>query len=226
MSRKTCSLEEKLSAVKSYLEGKSSLRQAAQEHGVDVKTIRQWVAKYRSMGEGGLAALSKNTRYSHALKIAAVDAYLAGEGSLLAICERFRIRSEAHLAKWIKEYNGHDVPKPHTAKGRNVMTKGRKTTFEERVAIVEHCIEYGRDFGRTAEEHKVSYHQVYSWVKKCDKYGINGLNDGRGGRKREDALTDVERLKLQNKMLEAKAKRLEMENELLKKVREIERGRY
>lgn len=106
------------------------------------------------------------------------------------------------------------------------MTKGRKTTFEERVAIVEHCIEYGRDFGRTAEEHKVSYHQVYSWVKKCDKYGINGLNDGRGGRKREDALTDVERLKLQNKMLEAKAKRLEMENELLKKVREIERGRY
>jgi transposase-like protein len=34
MSRKTCSLEEKLSAVKSYLEGKSSLRQAAQEHGV------------------------------------------------------------------------------------------------------------------------------------------------------------------------------------------------
>ena len=73
---------------------------------------------------------------------------------------------------------------------------------------------------------QTAYHQVYSWVKKCDKYGINGLNDGRGGRKREDALTDVERLKLQNKMLEAKAKRLEMENELLKKVREIERGRY
>jgi transposase len=79
MSRKTkCSLEQKLSAVKSYLEGKSSLRQAAQEFGVDVKTIRQWIAKYRSMGEDGLAALSKNTRYSDALKIAAV---------YMAVCE-------------------------------------------------------------------------------------------------------------------------------------------
>jgi transposase len=184
------------------------------------------VAKYRSMGENGLATLSKNTRYSHALKIAAVDVYLAGEGSLLAICEGFRIRSEAHLTKWIKEYNGHDVPKSHRAKGRNVMTKVRKTTFEERVIIVEHCIEYGRDYGRAAEEHNVSYHQVYSWVKKYDEYGIDGLDDRRGGRKREETLTDVERLKLQNRLLEAKAKRLEMESELLKKVREIERGRY
>ena len=50
-----CSFEQKLSAVKCYLDEKVSLKQVAQEHGVAVQTIRQWVVKYHSMSPFSLA---------------------------------------------------------------------------------------------------------------------------------------------------------------------------
>ena len=44
------------------------------------------------------------------------------------------------------------------------MTKGRKTTQEERIEIVAFCIEHGKDYGLTIEQYQVSYQQIYSWV--------------------------------------------------------------
>ena len=55
--------------------------------------------------------------------------------------------------------------------GENVgkyMTKGRKTTQEERVEIVSFCIEHGKDYGVTIEKYGVSYQQIYLWVKNWD----------------------------------------------------------
>jgi transposase-like protein len=45
------------------------------------------------------------------------------------------------------------------------MTKGRATTFEERIAIVLYCLANGKDYDKTASHFKVSYQQVYGWVK-------------------------------------------------------------
>mgnify|MGYP000922296991 CR=1 FL=1 len=106
------------------------------------------------------------------------------------------------------------------------MTKGRNTTFEERIEIVKYCIEHARNYNETAEEYQVSYQQVRSWVVKYDKSGVDALIDRRGKRKSEDEFTEVDRLKGQNKLLEAKNRWLEMENEVLKKLQELERGRY
>lgn len=41
----------------------------------------------------------------------------------------------------------------------------RKTTFEERKEIVEHCISHNHNYKDTAAKFHVSYSQVYSWVK-------------------------------------------------------------
>lgn len=41
------------------------------------------------------------------------------------------------------------------------MTKGRKTTYEERVEIVKYCIEHEMDYAQTAEKYQVSYQQIY-----------------------------------------------------------------
>lgn len=60
------------------------------------------------------------------------------------------------------------------------MTKGRKTTREERAEIVAFCIENGKDYGLTVETFKVSYQQIYTWVKKYEEKGVNGLIDRRG----------------------------------------------
>lgn len=72
-------------------------------------------------------------RYSKELKLQAVQDYLAGYGSQDDICKKYGIRSKSKLQKWIKQYNGHEVLKSYGIGGFQIMTKGRKTKFEEYV---------------------------------------------------------------------------------------------
>lgn len=104
------------------------------------------------------------------------------------------------------------------------MTKGRKTTQEERAQIVAFCIEHGKDYALTVETHQVSYQQIYSWVRKYEASGVDGLVDRRGKTKSEDELTETERLRQENRMLQAMLKDKEMEIALLKKLRELRGG--
>ncbi|MCC8110108.1 MAG: helix-turn-helix domain containing protein [Ruminococcus sp.] len=81
------------------------------------------------------------------------------------------------------------------------MNKGRRITLEERVEIVAFCIENGKDYGLAMEKYKVSYQQIYSWVRKYEAKGAEGLTDRRGKTKPEDKLTDAGRLRMENKIL-------------------------
>ena len=101
------------------------------------------------------------------------------------------------------------------------MTKGRKTTQEERAEIVAFCIEHSKDYGLTVETYKVSYQQIYAWVRKYEEKGVRGLTDRRGKAKPEDELTEADRLRQENRILQAKIKDQEMEIALLKKLREL-----
>ena len=168
---------------------------------------------------------SKKRKYTADTKIQAVQAYQGGEGSLRNICSKYGIKDEKSLREWILWYNGHkEFKERSTAKGEIYMTKGRKTTQEERAEIVAFCIEHGRDYGLTVETYKVSYSQIYSWVRKYEEKGVQGLTDKRGKNKPENELTDEERLRQENKILQAKIKDQEMEIALLKKLRELRGG--
>ncbi len=79
-----------------------------------------------------------------------------------------------------------------------------------------YCIENDKNYSEASRKYQVSYQQVRNWTIKFEESGIDGLLDRRGKRKPEDQLSEVKKLKAQNKLLEAKNKRLEMENELLK----------
>lgn len=218
--------EQKLSAVKDYIEGGKSHRQLARELNVEKTSVLRWISLYKSAGEAGLITSPKNAKYSEEVKYAAVEEYLQGTASLLDICRKYNIRSDAQLSNWILKYNSHEKLKSSGSGGKTIMTKGRSTTFEERIEIVKYCIENNRNYNKTAEKYKVSYQQVRSWTVKYNECGIDALLERRGKRKTEGELTELERLKAQNKLLEAKNRRLEMENELLKKLKEIERGRF
>ena len=104
------------------------------------------------------------------------------------------------------------------------MNKGRKTTQKERAEIVAFCIENGKDYGLAIEKYGVSYQQIYSWVRKYEAKGVDGLTDRRGKAKPEDELTEADRLRMENKILQAKIKDQEMEIKLLKKLKELEGG--
>ena len=104
------------------------------------------------------------------------------------------------------------------------MSKGIKTTHAQRVKIVTFCLENGRDYNLAIEKYGVSYAQIYSWVRKYENDGVDGLADGRGRTKPESELSETEKLKAENRLLEARNRDLEMENALLKKVRSLRGG--
>ena len=167
----------------------------------------------------------KPRKYSPEFKIQAIEDYKAGKGSLRNICKKYGIKDHKTLREWISCYNGQkEFRKRSGAKGEIFMTKGRKTTQEARAQIVAFCIEHGKDYGLTVETYKVSYQQVYSWVRKYEASGVDGLVDRRGKTKPEDELTEAERLRQENRMLQAMLKDKEKENALLKKLRELRGG--
>ena len=167
----------------------------------------------------------KNKRYSKELKLEAVQSYLKGEGSYEELRKRYGLLSSTQLKNWVKWYNGHKEFKDRRGAGTEIyMTKGRKTTQEERAEIVAYCIEHGKDYPLTIQTYGVSYQQVYAWVRKYEDRGIDGLRDGRGRTKPVEELNETERLKLENKILKAQLKDAEMENKLLKKLRELRGG--
>ena len=167
----------------------------------------------------------KNNKYSKEMKLKAVKDYLKGEGSYETLKEKYKLRSSTQLKNWVMWYNGHkEFKERSSAKGEIYMTKGRKTTQEERAEIVAFCIEHGKDYGLTVETFKVSYQQIYTWVKNYEEKGVNGLTDRRGKAKPENELTEEDRLRQENKILQAKIKDREMEIALLKKLRELRGG--
>ncbi|MFB0958903.1 MAG: helix-turn-helix domain-containing protein [Clostridiaceae bacterium] len=111
---------------------------------------------------------------------------------------------------------GHDAVVTKT-KGVTTVTKGRKTTYEERLDIVEHCLKNGLDYQGIAQKYKVSYQQVYSWVRKYNSQGAAGLKDNRGRGKDLTDMNEVERLTAENKLLKARLERFDIEAELKKK---------
>lgn len=48
---------------------------------------------------------AQKRKYSTELKIAAVEAYLTGQGSQCEICKRYGISHHSCLQDWIKVYN-------------------------------------------------------------------------------------------------------------------------
>ena len=55
--------------------------------------------------------------------------------------------------------------------------------------------EHGKDYTITIEKYGVSYQQIYSWVRKYNEKGAEGLVDKRGKRKPESEMTELEKLR-------------------------------
>lgn len=159
--------------------------------------------------------------YSKELKINAVEDFLQKDLTVNEILEKYTISSDSILRSWVKKYTSHSELKDSGEGMSQSMTKGRKTTFEERIQIVDHCLKQQNDYLATSETYGVSYQQVYQWVKKFEAAGEDGLRDRRGRTKVEIELTAEEKLQLEIKRIERENERLRAENLFLKKLEEI-----
>ena len=217
--------EERIAAVQEYLEGKGSYATIAKRYGINHERFRQMVIRAKVDGIESVKIRRRNKKYSAEIKLKAVTEYLEGKCSQMEICAKYHITQDAVFRKWISCYNSGKDFKERTRLERGItMNKGRKTTQEERAEIVAFCIEHGKDYGLAMEKYGVSYQQIYSWVRKYEAKGVEGLTDRRGKAKPEDALTEADRLRMENKILQAKIKDQEMEIKLLKKLKELEGG--
>lgn len=228
MSRSRYSAEQRIMAVEDYLSGKKSMQQICSDLGISSReAVRRWVLVYQSQGTIAFDTSKKNKSYSKEFKIKVVEEYIAGIGSVTDLAAKYNIPGISTLQQWILKYNSHMELKDYDPKQEVYMAEARrKTTINERKDIVKYCIEHKRDYKGTAEKYDVSYSQVYSWVRKYDAVGEEGLTDKRGWHKSDEEVDELEKLRRENKRLKRQLEERDMTVELLKKVKEFERRRF
>ena len=203
----------------------STLVCVCSKYDINKTTLQRWRNRYELYGYEGLEIKIQYKRYPSELKLLAVLDYFSGNYSQNQILDKYKIASKDQLINWINKYNGHSSLKSYKAGGVRAMTKGRSTSWKQRIDIVLYCIAQNDDYQDTSEKYKVSYQQVYKWVKKYKEGGEDALKDGRGRQKAPEELSEAERQKLAMKKLEYENERLRAENALLKKLQDLERWR-
>ena len=195
---------EKEQACLDYINGNRSRSEICNCLHISTRTIQDWAAIYKKYGILGFTKKTKNRSYSKEFKIELVEKCISGEASSIDL--------------------GHQYDKDYNPKREVYMAKARrKTTIDERKEIVNYCIEHNRNYKETAVLYDVSYSQVYSWVKKHENDGEEGLIDKRGHHKLDDELDEIERLRRENVRLKRQLEEKDMAVELLKKVKEFGR---
>ena len=223
MAKKKHSPEWMLAKVNEYLSGKGSYESIATANGIGTETLHRWVAKYLSLGPYVFQETKGNKRYTKEFKLMCVEAYIKGEGSSEELAARYNISCGYVLLEWVKKYNANMELKDYDPKWEVYMAEARrKTSIEERIEIAKYCIEHDLDYKGTAVTFDVSYSQVYSWVRKYNELGKDGLVDRRGHHKTDEEVDELERMRRENLRLKRQLEEKEMTIELLKKVKEFE----
>ena len=209
MSRKKYSKELKLQLLKEHIDNGISYWKLGKDYGIEASIIRRWGYVYDIFGEEGLEKHnSALCNYPADFKRKVVFEYLEGDISIKALAYKYKIYAPSTVGSWIKQYNNHEELTNSRKEGVYHMVKSnvrKNTTLEERIRIVEDCIKNSNAYSATAQKYECSYGQVYSWVRKyCDK-GVDGLYDRRGKNKALDELSEVEKLKAENRLLKAQS---------------------
>ncbi|WP_078594209.1 helix-turn-helix domain-containing protein [Evansella clarkii] len=193
VSRKNFTALEKLRIIAEYNEGDLSGEEIARKYGVNAGTINDWGTLYREYVADSLEPVKGHTLYSAELKQAAVHDYLSGRFSQREVIRKYGISTRTVLIGWVELYNGHKALKNDRKGLSRSMTMGKKVCFEEKVEIVKDYLAHGKDYTRSMEIHKVSYAQIYSWVRKYLQGGEEALQDNRGKQRTEKELTKEEK---------------------------------
>ena len=98
----------------------------------------------------------------------------------------------------------------------------RKTTFDERIEIVEYVTKDNHSYTEAAAHFGVSYQQARSWVLKVKAGGYEALVDNRGHHKELSELTDLDKANRRIRELEDQLKDQELKDAFVKKLLELQ----
>lgn len=218
--------EIKLIIVKRYLNGEGSYESLAKEINAHCTTVEAWVKKYKSYGESAFDLQKNNNSYTKEFKELVVLDYLNGGGSYCSLSLKYKIPSDTTIQGWVKDYNSHIELKDYIPGGEDIyMAKSRKVNKEERIEIVNYCLDHNLDYKTTAKVFETTYANVFNWVKKYKEKGEDGLGDKRGHHKTDEEIDETEKLRRELKKMQHERDMALLEVKLLKKLDEIERRR-
>lgn len=211
--------EQKIKAVLDYSNGISSKMIIANNLNVNVSSIDTWCKQYKELGESAFDYKPHNSKYTKEFKLKVINEYLSGNGSTRHLALKYDIPSNTIVNKWVSLYNNGNEIKDYDPNHEVYTMKARKTTMEERVEIVNHCISNDKNYKITADKYNLPYSLIYQWVKRYEENGDEGLNYSKKGpnKKVNTPTTDIEKLEAENARLKAELKRKELELEIIKK---------
>ena len=180
--------------------------------------------------------MSKDTKeLSPEEKLSAVKEYLSGKGSTYSIADKYGV-TDTSIRRWVDRYkiDGEQAfPKKHLAS--SLLPK-------EKLRAVHEYLQGALSLRDTARKYGVGDTSVRKWIvkynvggdeaflsnhtRKHEAQGVESLTDKRGRTKPEAEMTELEKLRAENRLLKAQNKRQEMEMAFLKKLGEIERRRF
>lgn len=137
-----------------------SISAVAKLHAISWATIRKWQLLYKYQGIKGLTDTHCNQSYSKKFKEITVREFLKSDEPITQFAIKHGLRSKNQLRNWIVMYNGFNL-KAYTPRKRDSIMPGRKTTFEERLKIIEELIKHDVNYNWAAEKYHISYQQFY-----------------------------------------------------------------
>ena len=121
------SFEFKRKVVQEYLNGNGGYDYLAKKHNISSSTcLKEWVAKYKELGNDGLLRSRQNKNYSLQFKLFVVELYLSSEVSYQELALSQGINNPSLIAHWVNDFRiaGPDALRP--------KKKGRKKTLNTR----------------------------------------------------------------------------------------------
>jgi transposase len=214
-------LEEKLFYI-GLVQAGSTTREIERQYGVKHGQVKVWLERYQFKGVDGLKRAPGIRQYSKEFKLGVVQEYLSGGTSYPKLARKYEVSNIGVIYQWVSRYtSGKSLD---STRRRTPLNEGRKTTKLERIEIAEWTIAHEKHYTEAANHFNVSYGQVYSWVKKYEKDGADGLADRRGKAKEDNGhLSELEKKDLEIKRLKARLEYVSTEAAILKKLQEIER---
>ncbi len=216
---KRLSYEEKLKICELYDKGKGTYRGLASQFGVSKSAIEVLIFKYSNFGQEALKMQSQHKGYSDSFKKEIIAAYRKGEGSYSDLATKYGIHNHSIIARWVLGYN--NIKTTHRGSG-GVNIMARKTTLAERIEIIQYLIKHELNYHGTSIKFNVSYQQVYTWYKKYQAFGVEGVHDKRGIKKQQEELSELEQLRRENERLKKELYLSEAAKEVFKKKQELE----
>ena len=216
------SKELKIEIIKRYLNGESATS-LANEYNMPKSMSDKIITlahRYEVLGERGFESSNTNKSYSKELKEQVIKEYLSGKETLTSLANKYNISTAEIVRNWVLKYNEGIEIKDYDPKGDVYTMKARKTTFEERLEIVNYVLTNDNDYKGAADKYSVPYASVYQWVLKYSKYGEDGLKDRRGrpsSKEPQRELTNEDKQAIEIEKLKRELERSKMVIEVLKK---------